>query len=208
MNPAIPKDAATDRGVYDALEAIRAVLIAGEEIEAMAVQRRLFALRHRRYAVAATTGRLIIVKRNLIAGYKPIDCRWQDLGEATMSVGIFGATLTIAANRSNDLAIEFGPSLRITLGGLRKAEAQEVYRICQAREQAWREKRRVRELEEMRAKAGGIQIPGSVAMGGASGDADGQSLEARLQRARDMLRNGLLTDSEYEQVKAKILAEL
>jgi hypothetical protein len=31
---------------------------------------------------------------------------------------------------------------------------------------------------------------------------------ARLQRAKDMLQNGLLNDAEFEQIKAKILAEL
>jgi hypothetical protein len=33
-----------------------------------------------------------------------------------------------------------------------------VYRVRQAQDQAWREKRRVRELEEMRAKSGGIPL--------------------------------------------------
>jgi hypothetical protein len=42
----------------------------------------------------------------------------------------------------------------------------------------------------------------------ASTDANGQSPSARLQRAKDMLQSGLLTDSEFEQVKAKILNEL
>jgi hypothetical protein len=210
--PSIPKDAATDRGVYDALEAFRALLIPGEEIEAMAVQRRLFALTHRREAVAATSGRLIIVHRNLIAGYKPADCRWQDVHQSAVTVGIFGATLTITASFGNDLAMDQQGGARVLgLNGLRKDEAREVYRVCQAREQAWREKRRVRELEEMRAKAGGIQFAGGGGgMSGfsAGGDQGTQSLTARLQRAKEMLDSGLLTDAEFEQVKAKILAEL
>jgi hypothetical protein len=209
--PSIPKDAATDRGVYDSLEALRALLIPGEEIEAMAVQRRLFAVSHRRQAVAATSGRLIIVRRNLIAGYKPIDCRWQDVHQSGVTVGIFGATLTVAASHGNDLAIDqHGGSRVLTIKGLRKAEAQEVYRVCQAREQAWREKRRIRELEEMRAKAGGIQLPsagGGFGMSDASA-ANGTSPTVRLQRAKEMLDSGLLSDAEFEQIKAKILAEL
>jgi hypothetical protein len=209
-NPSIPKDAATDRGVYDALETFRALLVPGEEIEAMAIQRRIFALRHRREAVAATTGRLIIVHRNLIAGYKPIDVRWQDVHQSGVTVGIFGATLTITASWGNDLAIDQQGGARVLgVHGLRKMEAQEVYRVCQAREQSWREKRRIRELEEMRAKAGGIQLAGGGASGfSANSDSGGQSLTARLQRAKKMLDSGLLTDAEFEQVKAKILAEL
>jgi hypothetical protein len=209
-NPSIPKDAATDRGVYDSLEAIRSLLIPGEELEAMAVQRRIFALTHRRQAVAATSGRLIVVVRNLFGGYTPTDCRWQDVREATVNVGIFGATLNVSVYRSNDLATEEGPPSLITVRGLRKDEAQEVYRVCQSREQSWREKRRIRELEEMRAKAGGIQF-GSSGGGGISGytpDTNGQSPTSRLQRAKEMLDSGLLTDAEFEQVKAKILAEL
>jgi len=208
----VPADAGSDRGVYDSLEALRSLLIEGERIEACAIQRRIFALKHRRIMVGATTGRLIIVHRGLFGGFQPIDLRWQDLREATLSVGGFGATLRVSAYRSADLAIAEGPPTLITINGLRKLEAQEVYRACQTREQAWREKRRIRELEELRAKAGGIQIGGArglaAAPGAAAADEGDTSPMARLQRAKDMLQNGLLNDAEFEQIKAKILAEL
>ncbi len=207
---AIPTDAATDRGVYDSLEALRAMLIPGEELEAMAVQRRLFALTHRRRAVGATSGRVIVVQRNLFGGYTPVDFRWQDLRESEVKVGAFGADLVLSAYRSNDLASNEGPAGRLVIAGLRKAEAQEVYRVCQARAQAWREKRRIRDLEEMRAKAGGIQLgPLGGAAGGVPAPATGDnSPTARLHRAKEMRDDGLLTDAEFEQVKAKILADL
>jgi hypothetical protein len=207
----VPADAGSDRGVYDSLEALRSLLIEGERIEACAVQRRLFALRHRRIMVAATTGRLIVVQRGLFGGFQPVDIRWQDLRDATLNVGIFGATLRVSAYRSNDLAIAEGPPSNIVITGLRKLEAQEVYRACQAREQAWREKRRIRELEELRAKSGGIQIGGAargVAAPVSGSDEGDTSPMARLQRAKDMLQSGLLNDAEFEQIKAKILAEL
>ena len=208
----VPADAGSDRGVYDSLEALRSLLIEGERIEACAIQRRIFALKHRRIMVGATTGRLIIVQRGLFGGFQPIDLRWQDLREATLSVGIFGATLRVSAYRSADLAIAEGPPTLITINGLRKLEAQEVYRACQTREQAWREKRRIRELEELRAKAGGIQIGGARGLAAApsagAADEGDTSPMARLQRAKDMLQTGLLNDAEFEQIKAKILAEL
>ena len=207
----VPADAGTDRGVYNALEAVRSLLIEGEKIEACAVQRRLFALSHRRIIVAATTGRLIIVSRPMFGGFTPVDVRWQDLRDATLNVGVFGATLQVAAYRSSDLASTEGPPSNIVINGLRKVEAQEVYRACQTRAQAWREKRRIRELEELRAKAGGIQIGGARGLASApvgGGDEGDASPMARLQRAKDMLQNGLLNDAEFEQIKAKILAEL
>lgn len=208
---AVPADAATDRGVYDALEALRSLLIDGEQLEATAVQRRIFALNHRRILVGATTGRLIIVHRKMFGGFNPVDIRWQDLRDASVNVGMFGATLSVDVYRSNDLASAEGPPTHIVVEGLRKLEAQEVYRACQARAQAWREKRRIRELEEMRAKAGGIQIGNAgvsgVARPPAADDGDSSPM-ARLQRAKDMLQSGLLNDAEFEQIKAKILAEL
>jgi hypothetical protein len=47
-------------------------------------------------------------------------------------------------------------------------------------------------------------------MGGVSavGDDTARSPQARLQRAKEMLEQGLLTDAEFEQVKARILGEL
>jgi hypothetical protein len=210
---AVPADAATDRGVYDALEALRSLLIDGETLEATAIQRRVFALKHRRILVGATSGRLIVVHRKMFGGFNPVDIRWQDLRDASVDVGMFGATLSVDVYRSNDLASAEGPPTRIVVPGLRKLEAQEVYRACQARAQAWREKRRIRELEEMRAKAGGIQIGAGQLAGGAprsvpSGDDSDPSPMARLQRAKEMLQSGLLNDAEFEQIKAKILAEL
>jgi hypothetical protein len=92
--------------------------------------------------------------------------------------------------------------------GLRKDQAQEVYRACQFQEQAWREKRRVRELEEMRARSGGVHLGGMPGSPGAGGEDAVRSPQARLQRAKDMLDQGLLNDAEYEQVKARILGEL
>ena len=189
------------------LEALQSLLIPGERLECQAIQHRLFALTHRRLLVGATSGRLIAVQRGLISGFTAQDVRWQDLRDAQLQVGIFGATLTVTADPGEDLAGAHGTTRALRFGGLRKEEAKEVYRACQAQEQAWREKRRVRELEEMRAKSGGVHLgamPGSVA----TGEDAARSPQARLQRAREMLEDGLLTDAEYEQVKARILGEL
>jgi hypothetical protein len=191
------------------LEAIQSLLIPGERLESHAVQRRLFALTHRRIVVGATTGRLIAVHRGLISGFTVQDIRWQDLRDAQLQVGVFGATLTVSADQGNDLAGAEGTARVLSLSGLRKDQAQEVYRACQFQEQAWREKRRVRELEELRAKSGGVHLGGSVTgMAGGGGDDATRSPQARLQRAREMFDQGLLTDAEYEQVKARILGEL
>ena len=92
--------------------------------------------------------------------------RWQDLKEAHISVGIFGATLRLVAEQSTDLASPSRESRTLVHTGLRPDEARAVYRICQAQDQAWREKRRVREMEELRARSGGVHIVGTPALAG------------------------------------------
>jgi Short C-terminal domain/Bacterial PH domain len=197
-------------GISRALTMLRSLLIPGEELQTHAIQRRLFALTHRRTIVGATSGRLIVLTRGLLGGFTPQDVRWQDVRDAQLRAGIFGATLTVSVFGGSDLAVAEAPRRTLQIDGLRKGEAEEVYRACQTQEQAWREKRRVRELEELRAKSGGISLGGGLAgMSGGAAAADGAQVPAaRLQRAKEMREQGLLTDAEFEQVKARILADL
>ena len=206
-NPTMNSAAGDDRSVRRAVDQLVSLLVPGEKLEAYAVQRRLFALSHRRSLVGATTGRFIGMTRGLFGGFDPQDVRWQDLKEVRIRVGIFGADLTITAFTSPDLAVT-GQTRVLQFTGLRKVEAETVYRICQAQDQAWREKRRVRELEELRAKSGGVHLessPGSANLtaGGGSGMEDPA---VRLQRAKEMLEKGLISDSEYESMKARIIS--
>jgi hypothetical protein len=201
MNAAAGSD---ESGLGRPLEYLRSILIPAETLEAWAIQHRLFALTHRRVLVAATSGRLIMMTRGLLGGFDVHDIRWQDLEEVTLHVGIFGANLTIRAGKAADLASQGASgSRRLDFLGLRKTQAQAVYRICQAQDQAWREKRRVRELEELRARSGGIQVGAAPAMA----TAGGSDAVRRLQEAKQMLDARLITDAEYEAIKAKIFAQ-
>jgi Bacterial PH domain len=192
-------------GLQRPLEYLRSILIPTETLEAWAVQHRLFALTHRRLLVAATSGRLIMITRHLLGGFDVSDIRWQDLEEVTLRVGIFAADLTIRAGKASDLASQGVTGSRsLSFPGLRKAQGQAVYRICQAQDQAWREKRRVRELEELRARSGGIQM--SSAPAGAGYGSTGSDAVRRLQEAKQMLDAKLITDAEYEAIKAKIVS--
>jgi hypothetical protein len=74
----------------------------------------------------------------------------------------------------------------------------------------------VRSIEEMRAAAGGVQIATGIYPTGAGErlseatavSALGEDPAARLSRARDMLSKGLISDAEFEAVKAKIIGAL
>jgi hypothetical protein len=194
--------AGADPGLRAALATLQALLTAGETLEAWASQHRLYALTHRRVCIAATSGRFISLDRRLLGGYESADIRWQDLKETRIRAGIFAADLTLVAQTSSDLNIGSEVNRVWTFAGLRKDQAQALYRICQQHDQVWREKRRVRELEELRAKSGGLQIA-APGVGGAESEP-----ARRLRQAREMLEANLISDSEFESIKAKIVAGL
>jgi hypothetical protein len=186
------------------LAQLRSVLIAGETLEAFAIQRRIFAFTHRRLLLAATSGRLVVLTRKLLGGFDVTTIRWQDLEEVTLHVGVVSANLAVRAGRATDLAsLGTQGSQGAVFAGLRKDQAQAVYRICQSQDQAWREKRRVRELEELRARSGGIQVTSGPVMGASAADGDAVR---RLQEAKQLLDAKLITDAEYEAIKAKIVS--
>jgi hypothetical protein len=200
-----PQDPAVD-GILDTL---RGLLTAGETLEAWAVEHRLFALTHRRACIAATSGRFISLSRRLLGGYESADIRWQDLKEIRISAGILTADLTLFAQNSSDLSLGSQVDRVWTFANLRKDQAQAVYRICQQHDQVWREKRRIRDLEELRAKSGGLQISGGQAAYAGADAAGAESEPARrLRQAREMLDAKLITDSEFESIKAKIVSGL
>jgi hypothetical protein len=200
----------SDPGAFDEadierpLADLRSVLIPGETLESWAIQRRVFALSHRRLLIAATSGRLVVLARKLLGGFDVSTIRWQDLEEVTLHVGVISATLALRAGKATDLAsLGAQGAQSVEFRGLRKEQAQAVYRICQAQDQAWREKRRVRELEELRARSGGVQVlsAGAAPAAGAQSDA-----VRRLREAKQLLDAKLITDAEYEAIKAKIMS--
>jgi hypothetical protein len=224
MNDAA-REPADDESTHQALEILKGLLTVDETLEAWAVQHRMFALTHRRVCLAATSGRFISLSRGILGGYDSADIRWQDLKETRIRAGILAADLTLVAQSSSDLNIGAEVNRVWTFEGLIKDQAQAIYRICQQHDQVWREKRRVRELEELRARSGGMQFaatpaagwpgartpaPGAPAAGAPAAGTPAAESDAtrRLRQAREMLDAKLITDSEFESIKAKIVAGL
>jgi len=196
-----------DENIQKAIDHLKSVLVSGETLDAWAIQHRLFALTHRRMLIAATSGRFIVIKRGLFGGFDMNDFRWQDLGDVKLKVGIFGADIYIKKFGSTDLAMNKNMPAILSLTGFLKDQTQNIYRIAQAQDQSWREKRRVRELEELRAKSGGYSLTG-MQSGMQSSDNNSEDSLARLQKAKAMLDNKLITDSEFETIKARIISGL
>lgn len=188
--------------IEDNIKSINDILIDNENIVDISIQHRIFALLHRRQILIATTGRLIWMKRNLIAGFKIIDYRWQDIGEVQIYQGLFGSDLTIKFYLEQDLSLNTNNnSAFIKLIGFDKNKTKDIYKYAQYQDQSWREKRRIRSLEELRAKSGGITL-GTEQHGNRNYSYN--NIE-QLEQAKILLEKGLITDAEYEGIKAKII---
>jgi hypothetical protein len=190
-----------DPDITKALEHLNSVLVSGEVLDSWAFQLKIFALTHRRILIAATSGRLITIKRGILGGFEMSDFRWQDLGDVKIRVGIFGADITMKIYSSTDLALSNSLNRNLIIEGLDKDQAQKIYRFAQEQEQSWREKRRQRELEELKAKSGVINLGNNSAIH-PTGAEDATS---KLLQAKQMLDNKLITDTEYESIKARII---
>ena len=190
-----------DTRITTALNTLQRLLLAGETIIHSSRQVRLAALLHRREIIATTPNRLIIFKRRLIGGYQMIDVRWQYLRDASINENIlekyFGAVFKAnVAGRG----IQVG-------AGLEVESARALYVFCQQQEQEWREKNRIRSIEEDRAKSGGMVLGH---LGGHVPEAVPPAEEplSRLKKAKDMLTEGLISDAEFETIKARIVNNL
>jgi hypothetical protein len=179
------------------LSQLRAVLIPGEALEACALQLRLFALTHRRLLIAATR-RLIVLRRGSSAATASA-IRWQDLEEVTLPSGCerrSGAARRQATDLTSWALGRIGWSSPGSPGA-----AQAVYRICRCRTDSARSAACVNSREAARSggdqvstRAGARRRRASWTRCGGCGRPSG-SWDARL-----------ITDAEYEAIKAKIFA--
>ena len=191
-----------------AISKLQSLLVAGENIEHLATQVYIFALINfnRRAIIAATPMRMIIFKRGLFGGYELTDIRWQDLENVNISESffenIFGASFTIKIRQGSTLIVK----------GVQSVQVRPLYVYSQQQEQSWREKNRIRKIEEDRAKAGGITIGNPNSMTNptpaSSSPLEQDTVMLRIQKAKALFDQGLMSDDEYEAVKARIFNEL
>ena len=187
-----------------AIEKLRSVLTAGEVAREGVFQLRLWALLHRRSLVATTDRRIIFFYRGLLGGFRMTDFQWQDVEQAHVKEHFFPALL------GADLIIVSRDGRRVRMPGLDSGKALKIYAFAQAQEQAWREKNRIREIEEMRAKSGGITLNGSDSPVAASAPVapGSEDMVKKLKEAKELLDCGAISDVEFETIKARYLNTL
>ena len=133
------------------------------------------------------------------------DFLWQDVTDIRISSRMLGSEINITAKRRDpDGTVRTKSGM---IEGLHKADALRLYAEAQRFEEEWREKNRIRQMEEERARSGGVYLGGTGVTGGPA-PAGGASIEQRLAKLKELHDKGLVTDAEYEARKAQIIAEL
>ena len=181
---------------------LKDTLMDGEGLIAFAIEKRPAALMTRRSVLGITSSRIILIRRGYFGGFTMEDNQWKDLVDVQIAElaleEICGTKLEFNfINQSNNFSSHIGSDV-----------ARVIYKKAQSEEQAWEEKRRVREMEERRASAGGIFISGQAGSESASTespDNKGSVLE-QIQKAKGMLDDGAISDAEFNEIKAKILS--
>ena len=185
-------------------------LIEGESIIVKGLDTRPFALFKRRQIFAVTNSRVIRLKRGLLGGFDMLDYQWKDLKDAQISENVFpsvtGSRLSFTFQGNSEEPIEVYPEIEI---------ASKAYRHSQQEEQAWEEKRRIRDMEEKRAESGGVFIgQGSNPVqqnNSAISDQNKQQqrkvdIADELFKLKKLLDEGILSDVEFQEMKSKILS--
>ena len=143
-----------------------------------------------------TNKRLMIVRPKLL-GMTFQDYIWRDIGNVHMSEQMLTATITCTVAGGTPLKIDSIP----------KKQARKIYGIAQEKEERVREERRMRDMEEKRAAAGGVTIaaPGQVPAAVAPAADDPMAVLGKL---KSMLDAGLIQPQEFEAKKAEILGRM
>lgn len=171
------------------------ILTPNEEILFIATQN-VTAMSIRRDSVVVTTNRIIGFSPGVLGRVSFKDYQWQDVLDVSMKQGML----------STEIVIETA-SGKHEVGAIDKEQAKRLYGIAQQMEQEWREKRRVREMEEARARAGGVYMGALPGVPAASVTPTADDAVSKLAKAKSMLDQGLISEVEYEALKAKVLAE-
>lgn len=185
-----------------ALASLKSTLMPDEQLIEEAVQHRAFALFRRRSLVAITSSRILAMNRGLLGGFKIIDIQWKDLKDVTIEQNVLPA---VCGSNLKFEHLSPGTPL-LAIDGVESGVASKIYSRAQAEEQAWEEKRRIRSIEETRAASGGVYVGAQAPVGGEGKGAPSNRMLEEIQKAKELLDMGAVSDAEFQAMKAKILA--
>jgi Short C-terminal domain/Bacterial PH domain len=216
-----------------AIEKLRTVLMPGEVVLASGLQFRPFALIHRRELIAVTNSRIISLKRKVLGGFQMADIQWKDLLDARIQQNtipaIAGSNLHFRHSNSGvqPLSIKginsesaskmysYSQSEEHAWEEKRRVRAMEEVRAAaggvvvntHAQNSALRRDKAVSidaaMLQEERARpsVGGSSVRAPMAPRRDMGYAMQQ-----IAKAKEMFESGIISDAEFQEMKAKIIS--
>ncbi len=179
-------------------EKLSQLLTSGEEPLYIAVQKPM-TLDLTPEILVLTNRRFMHYKPDLFGRAKFTDYIWRDMRAVDLEENVWRATLSIHAVNGETIRVD----------NLVKEQARRLYAIAQQMEENVREELRLRQMEEKRAEAGGVFLPGSN-MGAFTTSTAAPTDEPvqALSKLKQLMEAGLVTPDEYETKKKEILARL
>lgn len=193
-----------NKRIEKAYRKLQDTLMEGEGLISKGVDCRPFALFSRRQVFGITTSRVIRLERGLLGGFKMKDFQWKDLKDAQVSEYVLpslcGSSLSFM---SQFMSLVVHPTSKV---------ATEMYKVAQKEEQAWEEKRRIREMEETRAAAGGVMfsgggIPSPSIQPSQNSNSLSVSVADELVKLKSLMDQGVISDVEFNEMKSKLLSK-
>ncbi len=181
-------------------EKLSQLLTRGEEALYIAVQKPI---------TLDLTPEIIVLTNRRFMHYKPdmfgraqfTDYIWRDMRTVELEENVFRSTLTIHVTNGETIRVD----------NLVKEQARRLYSIAQQMEENVREEMRLRQMEEKRAEAGGVYLPGSplsaYGPGGSTAAPADEPVQA-LSKLKQLMEAGLITPAEFEEKKKEILSRL
>lgn len=176
---------------------VRDILTSGETIEYVAVQKKLV-VNPTPDAIVLTNRRFIVYRPKLLGRVTFEDYPWRDLSDVHLEERVVGAIIRLKATNGNQPTVAYLP----------KIQARRLYALAQEREERVREERRLRDLEEKRAAAGGIVMNSTPSHTSATPAGEPQDPVERLKKLKQMLDAGLISPGEYESKRAEIISKM
>lgn len=174
-----------DQRAEQCREKLKTLLIKNEAVIADAMQTRAQALFNRRQYVATTNTRIVYLRRGVLGGFHMLDYQWKDLVDVMMQEN------TLPSVNGSRLTFKMTDGMAFYMDGLAPEPTLILYRQCQAQEQVWEEKRRIRAVDEDRGIYGKQEV---------------DEIAGKLKKIKELLETGAINDVEFEELKAKIIA--
>jgi len=194
------------KAVEKLLEKITSLLTSQEFVEYIAAQKKP-AINFSPDCIALTNRRIIFCRpKNFGLSMDFQDYNWVDVADCHIKEGILGATFIIKTIKNYTNMMDYLP----------KAQARKLYQYAQEIEEQMRGVRREKDLETIRASAGGVTVNNATPIIAQPQQFQQQMSHliesedpfALLQKLKGLMENGIISPEEFEEKKNEVLSRV